>query len=112
MSDRDEVPEVTLSLDARSLKSWIDVDEGDVILHLVGDDEHVIIEPGAGGSMDDAVDAVRRLADIAQQYLGLLERRRPLDWWTAPEVVDRSDLVQPPMNAAGYWPDRPHQHQR
>jgi hypothetical protein len=44
---------------------------------------------------------VRRLADIAQQYLGLLERRRPVDWWTAPEIVNRNDLVQLPMNPPG-----------
>ena len=89
-----DTPDLAFSLDVRSLRTWIVIEEGDPVLHLSDDDQHVVVEPGAGGSADDALDGARRLADLAQQYLGLLERR-PREWWTPPEIVTAEQLTKP-----------------
>lgn len=68
-------PELTFSLDLRALRASIDVEEGDLVLHLDDGNQHIAIETGAGGTYAAAEAGAEHLADLALQFAGLVKVR-------------------------------------
>jgi hypothetical protein len=69
----DGLPVVSLgSLDLRTLRAQIVVDEGDLVLEVDDGDVQVQFEIGQGGTWEQAILGAERLASVASEFAGTL----------------------------------------
>jgi hypothetical protein len=73
--DLDDIPDLAFSLDLRSIRASMEVEDGDLVLHLHDGHQHIVIETGAGGSYATAATGAEHLADLALQFAGLVKVR-------------------------------------
>jgi hypothetical protein len=65
----DEFPAVSLgSLDLRTLRSRIIVDDGDLVLEVGDGDVQVQFEIGQGGTWEQAILGAQRLSSVAREF--------------------------------------------
>lgn len=95
-----DIPELSFSIDLRGIRAWTETEDGQPVLHVADDSQHVTFESVAGDEAIDARAGVACLGGAVTEMARLLDTGGEVDWWTPPEVVDIRHL--PPANAHGF----------
>jgi hypothetical protein len=107
----DDAPDMAVELDARGMKAYLTVEDGDLVLVVHDGQVGVTFEPGAGGSAEDAIRGAEHLAEMARHYAELLKvragSRHPLtplnpptevEWWLGLRIDPESPAWAPNIN--------------
>ena len=68
-----DIPELEFSLDVRSLKTWLEEEDGRPVLHLADDWQHITVEWVDDDNEDDAITGARTFAETVRLFAAAVD---------------------------------------